>query len=133
MTTYTFFIHTISGDIATLSDWRADYESMDVESWHGKPAEECNPDNWIEDGKLEAIELNSDDECAPTNRVFPGWWGDALQDGDDYWSEWACRATDSDGNEYQIVWQFPAVKGQEPEDDEWPWDDESYIDRIKAL
>ncbi len=46
MSTYTFYIHTICGDIATLDDLRLDYESMDVASWHhGKPAEECNREN----------------------------------------------------------------------------------------
>lgn len=131
MSTYTFYIHTISGDIATLSDWRSDYESMDVESWHGKPAEECNPEQWIEDGKLETIELNSDDECFLTNRVFPGWWGD-VSDGEEYQSEWACYAEDKDGERYKIVWMFPAVKGDEPEDGgDWPWDNDELIYKIE--
>lgn len=48
----------ITGDIATLEDWRSDYEAMDIESWHGKPAEECDPRDWIKDGKL--IEVDED-------------------------------------------------------------------------
>ena len=48
----TLYIHTISGDVAPLCDWFADYETMDAESWHGKPIEECDPLKWIEDGKL---------------------------------------------------------------------------------
>lgn len=107
MSTYTIYKHTISGDIATLEDW-------------------------IKDGKLEAIELNSDDECFLTNRLFPGWFGDAGE-GEKYQSEWACYADDEDGERYKIVWMFPAVKGEEPEDDGWPWDDESFIDRIETL
>lgn len=132
MSTYTFYIHTISGDIATLDNWRSDYESMDAESWHGKPAEECNAEEWIKDGKLEEIELNSDDECFLTNRVFTFWHGDA-DCGEKYFSEWACEAEDEDGERYEIVWRFPAVKGEEPEDDGWPWDDESFIHHIEAI
>lgn len=132
MSTYTFYINTISGDIATLSDWRSDYESMDVESWHGKPAEKCNSDKWIEDGKLEAIEVNTDDSCFLTNLIFPGWWGDA-EVGEAYRSEWACYGENEANDRYKIVWRFPAVKGQEPDDDEWPWDDELFIHRIEAL
>jgi len=132
MSTHIFYVHTISGDIATLDDWRADYESMDVESWHGKPAEECNRENWIKDGKLEAIELNCDDECFPTNRVFPGWFG-AASEGEEYQSEWACYAIDEYGERYKIVWRFPIVKGEEPENDDWSWDDESFIHRIETV
>lgn len=132
MSTYTFYIHTISGDIATLADWRADFESMDIESWFGLPAEECDPANWIDGGKLQAIELTSDDECFLSNYVFPGWHGDAAE-GEEYTSQWQVYAEGSDGERYLITWDFPAVKGQEPEDDgDWPWDNEQYmsIERI---
>lgn len=132
MSTYTVYVHTISGDIATLDDWRSAYESMDVESWHGKPAEDCNREDWIADGKLVAIELRSDDECFPTNRVFPGWYGDASE-GEAYQSEWSCYAVDEDDALYEIVWIFPAVKGEEPEDDGWPWEDESFIHHIETI
>jgi hypothetical protein len=31
---------------------------MDAELWHGKPAEECNPDEWLKDGLLEEYEAD---------------------------------------------------------------------------
>lgn len=132
MTAYTFYQHQISGDIAPLSNWQSDYRSMDPGSWHGKEPWECNPADWLVDGKLQELELHSDDECTLTNRVFHGWWGDVAE-GDSYVSEWQCSAKDGDGNDYLIVWQFPAVKGDEPEDDAWPWGDESFIYSIKAI
>lgn len=132
MTTYTFYIHLISGDIATRTSWHDDYTSMDAESWHGKPAEECNPDKWIEDGYLKPVDLHSDDNCTLTNRVFGGWWGD-VADGEKYMSEWECSAIDDDGNRYRIFWMFPAVKGEEPDDDAWPWSDESFISRVESV
>lgn len=135
MSTYTFYIHHTSGDIATLADWRADFESMDIESWFGLPAEECEGLHWIDDlidsqtgaQVLQPIELTSDDECFLTNYVFPGWHGDAAE-GEEYTSQWQVYAEDSDGERYLITWGFPAVKGQEPEDDgDWPWDNEQYM------
>ena len=47
-----YYMHEISGDVATLEAWREDYLSMDVETWSGKTAEEHSPIEWIEDGKL---------------------------------------------------------------------------------
>lgn len=132
MSTFVFYIHTVSGDVATLSDWYSDYQSMDKESWHGKPIEECNPDNWVTDGKLEQIVLESDDECFLTDRLFPGWWGDT-EEGEEYWSDWACYALDKDGVRYKIVWQFLQVKGEESEASDLPWDDESKIYGIECV
>ena len=58
-----------------------------------------------------------------TNRIFPGWWGDA-RDGEEYISEWSASAIGEDGEEYVVVWQFDVVKGQEPEDDvKLPWNE----------
>ena len=59
MTDREFFIHLISGHVATLEEWRADYNSMDAELWHGKPAEECNPEDWLEDGLLKEVEADT--------------------------------------------------------------------------
>lgn len=59
-----------------------------------------------------------------TNRVFPGWWGD-VEDGEDYVSEWSASGVDAEGEPVTVVWQFPAVRGEEPEDGgAWPWGDE---------
>lgn len=92
MSTYTVYVHTISGDSALL-----------------------------------VTSLPS-----PTNRVFTGWYGDASE-GEAYQSEWSCYAVDGDDALYEIVWIFPAVKGAEPEDDGWPWEDESFIHHIKPI
>jgi hypothetical protein len=45
------YVHIVSGDTQSLADWRADFESMDIESWYGLPAEECKG-CWIQAGKL---------------------------------------------------------------------------------
>ena len=57
-----FYMHVISGDVFTLDDWHADYISMDVEDWHGKEAGECDPEDWIKDGSLIEVEMDSDGE-----------------------------------------------------------------------
>ena len=58
-----------------------------------------------------------------SNRVFVGWWGD-VEEGEEYTSEWSATAVDAEGNEFEVYWQFDAVKGDEPEDGgNWPWDD----------
>jgi hypothetical protein len=123
MSTYTLYMHTISGDVATLSDWRADYESMDVESWHGKPAEEINPDNWIEDGKLQAIEIEVDDSLTSrTNALITGGFQDA-KNGEQFWDQWQADGT-HDGSNYRLIFEFRVTKGDQPEDDELPWDED---------
>lgn len=111
MSTYTFYLDENTGKITTLSDWQRS----------GK------------NGKLKVLKLVSEDLCSPSNRVFPGWDGD-VKDGEEYHSEWIDYARDSEGNEYKITWQFPVIKGCEPEDDgEWPWDDDQYIYSVDAL
>lgn len=68
-----------------------------------------------------------------SNRVFPGGWNDAT-DGEEYTSEWEAPAMDNDGNEFLVVWQFSATKGEEPEDDsDWPWGDDGYISRVVEI
>lgn len=58
-----------------------------------------------------------------TNRIFPGWWGDATF-GEEYISEWSAPAIGEDGEEYVVVWRFLAIKGQKAEDDSfWPWNE----------
>lgn len=46
------YMHEISGHVASLEDWKSDFESMDVESWFGLPVEECEGLDWIKGGKL---------------------------------------------------------------------------------
>lgn len=58
-----------------------------------------------------------------SNRVFPGWYGDA-QEGEEYVTEFSAKALDDDGNEYWVYWMFDTVKGEEPADNgNWPWDE----------
>lgn len=54
------YMHEVSGDVASLSDWESEFNSMDVESWFGLPAEECEALDWLEDVKL--IKVVRDDE-----------------------------------------------------------------------
>lgn len=51
-------------------------------------------------------------QAEPTNRVFPGWWGDA-REGEEYIQEWSAPAIGQDGEEYVTIWQCDAVKGQD--------------------
>ena len=45
----TCYMHTHSGDVATFEMWKNDFDAMDVESWFGKPAEECTDLHWLSD------------------------------------------------------------------------------------
>lgn len=45
------YMHTISGDVSSKEDWKADYDSMDCESWFGLEIEECKNLHWLEDQK----------------------------------------------------------------------------------
>jgi len=55
-------MHKESGEVASESDWRADYESMDIESWHGCESKDANPNNWLEEGHLIEVEKNESGE-----------------------------------------------------------------------
>lgn len=62
-------------------------------------------------------------DAQPTNRVFTGWWGDAEQ-GEEYTSEWSDTVIGSDGERYEVIWQFTEIKGDESDDaSNYPWDD----------
>lgn len=39
-----------------MGEWRDDFENMDVESWYGLPAEECEGLHWIEGGHLTEVQ-----------------------------------------------------------------------------
>lgn len=80
--------------------------------------------------RIAMIKLSTTD-CFQTNRVFPGWFGDA-GDGEQYLSEWACDVESDDGDRYKITWQFPVVKGEEPAVDELPWGDVSFVHSYDA-
>lgn len=43
------YLQVSSGDVATAEMWKSDFDAMDVESWFGKPAEECKELHWLND------------------------------------------------------------------------------------
>lgn len=66
-----------------------------------------------------------------SDRLFTGSWHDTSEPGDAYVAEWMAHATDDAGEDFTVYWQFPAVRGEEPEDDSnWPWGDE-HITRVE--
>lgn len=68
------------------------------------------------------VEYRLEEDATLSNRVFPGWWGDA-EEGESYTAEYQARATGPDGNDYMVYWQFEEVKGKEPEDESnYPWE-----------
>jgi hypothetical protein len=70
-----------------------------------------------------------DNQAELTNRVFPGWWGDA-EEGESYTAEWAADAADEQGQDCKVVWQWQEIKGEELEDaGNYPWDDDQ-VDHI---
>lgn len=53
-----------SGDVATAEMWKNDFDAMDVESWFGKPAEECKGLHWLDDNNsLIEVEWCSDEKA----------------------------------------------------------------------
>jgi len=129
----TVYKHLESGDVATIEDWKNDFEGMDVESWFGLEKENCNADDWIEGGKLEKIILTIDDEVYPTCRLFDNCFSNA-NNGEKYNAEYACDAVydDDDGEqeEYKIYWQFEEIKGEEREIDQYDWESTKNIYKI---
>lgn len=72
---------------------------------------------------FDGVEYVLDSIAEYSNRVFPGWWGDA-DEGESYVAEFSAAAHDSEGNDYAVYWQFAEIKGQEPEDlGLYPWQD----------
>lgn len=63
------------------------------------------------------------DRAELSNSVFDGWFGDA-QEGESYIAEYCSPAIDMHGDHYKICWQFEAVKGEEPEPDTYPFDND---------
>lgn len=55
-----------------------------------------------------------------TNRVFPGWFGDASE-GNEYADEWSAPGYDEQGNKVEIYMVFTQIKGEEMEDDNLDW------------
>lgn len=66
------------------------------------------------------------DDAELTNRVFDGSYQD-VEPGEQYTVEYAALATDENGVECQIFWQFDDVKGQERQADEYEWHDEECV------
>lgn len=64
-------------------------------------------------------------------RAFNGGFIDA-KEGEQYLLEWEARAEDAAGDEFFIRWQFTVIKGDEPSDDDLPFDDEAYVTDVSA-
>lgn len=52
--------HKISGDVASESDWKDDFDGMDVESWFGFSDEECEGLHWLNDSTF-LVEVKRDE------------------------------------------------------------------------
>lgn len=57
----TCYMQINCGDVATAEMWKNDFDVMDVESWFGKPAEECTDLHWLSDNNS-LIEVEFDTE-----------------------------------------------------------------------
>ena len=61
--TIKMYMHKVTGDVTTEAEWRADFESMGLESWFGRDIDDisCHDiENWLYcDGFL--IEVEKDD------------------------------------------------------------------------
>jgi len=56
----------------------AEIRDDNQEEWHGKPAEECEPEMWLDDGKLQAIEVFLEDlpgSSTPSKTILKTWTG----------------------------------------------------------
>ena len=57
------YMHTESGDVATVEDWEDDFNSADCETWFGKPTAECNGLHWLDDQKyLTEVEWDTEEQ-----------------------------------------------------------------------
>ena len=55
------YMHEVSGDVASMSDWESEFNSMDVESWFGKEESDCENLHWLNDAPW-LIEVEQDEE-----------------------------------------------------------------------
>lgn len=121
MASFNFYVHKESGEVKPLPRWRLLYESANKEEWHGKPAEECDPDLWLDDGKLEAIEVFLEDKPEPLGVLKEEESG---SNGDICVVEWCSTAKDIDGCKYTIIWRFvTSGDGQTDDPEGLDWDD----------
>src|SRR5690606_29767168 len=121
-------MHKESGEVKPLPRWRHLYESANKEEWHGKPAAECDPDLWLDDGKLEAIEVFLEDKPEPLG-VLKDEESDC--DGDTCVVEWSSTAKDIDGCKYTITWRFiTSVDGQADDPEGLDWDDYNCVHHV---
>lgn len=54
------YMHVISGDVASESNWKNDFECMDVESWFGMSIDDCEGLHWLEDQNF-LVEVDKDE------------------------------------------------------------------------
>lgn len=81
---------------------------------------------------FEGTEYTLTDQADYTNRVYPGWWGDA-QEGEEYTVEFGCPAVDEAGNIYRVTWQFEVVKGEEPLPEDHEWADVAAVELVEEV
>lgn len=58
-----YYMHSVSGYVATEKEWEADYKSMDPELWFGKSSDEITDsdrDNWKGCGSLIEVVKSSE-------------------------------------------------------------------------
>jgi hypothetical protein len=57
-----FLMHTVSGDVATKTEWLKDFKATDRETWFGLPIEECKDLHPIYDlPHLVKVEFNGEE------------------------------------------------------------------------
>lgn len=60
----TCYMHEQSGDVATAEMWHDDFKRMDVESWFGKEAADCENLHWLNDAPwLIEVEWDSEEQA----------------------------------------------------------------------
>lgn len=64
------------------------------------------------------------EQATLSNRMFPGWFGDA-EEGEPYTAEYQAAAVDNGGESYMVLWHFETVRGEEPWDEsDYPFDND---------
>ena len=69
-------------------------------------------------------------EAYPSNNVFPHCFQEA-EEGEEYISEYVLKGHDKDGQDWEVVYRFMEIKGEEKEPDSLPWENHENIHRIQ--
>ena len=71
------------------------------------------------------IKLTQVDPAERTSASFPFSFQN-VEIGEEYIDEFSAKAVDNEGNEYELIWHFTQIKGQEQDDDYLDWDSALY-------